>query len=130
MSVEPHPEGRNWIYPYRGADGERIGWLFWCPGCECSHSYITEPGRSGMHADGTPGPLWTFNGDEAKPTFRNSLGVKDWDPDTGDYLDGYRCHLYVTDGMIEFLSDCKHKLAGQTVPLVPHPHLPSPEDME
>lgn len=29
----------------------------------------------------------------------------------------YRCHSYITNGQIQFLSDCTHKLAGQTVPL-------------
>ncbi len=27
------------------------------------------------------------------------------------------CHSFVTDGQIQFLGDCTHKLAGQTVPL-------------
>jgi hypothetical protein len=26
-----------------------------------------------------------------------------------------RCHLFVRDGRIEFLSDCHHELAGKTV---------------
>lgn len=121
MAVEPHPEGRNWIYPYRGYSGEHVGWLFWCPGCECTHSFITDPDSDG--------PVWTFDGNEERPTFRASLGVKDWDAETGEFLPGYRCHLFVTAGMIEFLSDCKHHLAGQTVPLVRHPHLPEPQDM-
>ena len=29
----------------------------------------------------------------------------------------YLCHSYVRDGMVQFLSDCTHALAGQTVPL-------------
>lgn len=29
------------------------------------------------------------------------------------------CHSFVTDGNIQFLSDCTHSLAGQTVPLKP-----------
>ena len=28
-----------------------------------------------------------------------------------------RCHSFVTDGRIQFLSDCTHALAGQTVDL-------------
>ena len=27
------------------------------------------------------------------------------------------CHSFVTDGRIQFLGDCTHKLAGQTVDL-------------
>jgi len=30
-----------------------------------------------------------------------------------------RCHSFVTDGQIQFLGDCTHALAGQTVPLQP-----------
>jgi hypothetical protein len=26
-----------------------------------------------------------------------------------------RCHLYVREGKIAYLSDCEHRLAGQTV---------------
>lgn len=29
----------------------------------------------------------------------------------------FTCHSFVTDGRIQFLSDCSHALAGQTVPL-------------
>jgi hypothetical protein len=32
---------------------------------------------------------------------------------------GHRCHSFITDGKIEFLSDCTHSLAGQTVELKP-----------
>ena len=28
-----------------------------------------------------------------------------------------RCHSFVKDGMIQFLADSTHKLAGQTVPI-------------
>jgi hypothetical protein len=28
-----------------------------------------------------------------------------------------RCHSFVRAGMIEFLSDCTHELAGKTVPI-------------
>ena len=31
----------------------------------------------------------------------------------------YRCHSYVTDGRIQFLGDCSHALAGQTLDLPP-----------
>ncbi|WP_241754456.1 hypothetical protein [Cupriavidus basilensis] len=31
------------------------------------------------------------------------------------------CHSFVTDGRIQFLGDCTHALAGQTVPLAEFP---------
>jgi hypothetical protein len=37
-----------------------------------------------------------------------------------DHADGARrCHLFIRDGALQFLSDCTHKLAGQTVDMVP-----------
>ncbi|MCZ4340562.1 hypothetical protein O4H52_03015 [Sphingomonadaceae bacterium G21617-S1] len=48
-------------------------------------------------------------------------------PDAGQIdEDGHRappavCHSFVRNGQIEFLSDCTHALAGQTVPLPPFP---------
>jgi hypothetical protein len=43
-----------------------------------------------------------------RPTFTPSLLCNQHDP-------GSRCHLFVTDGRIQFLDDCHHRLAGQTV---------------
>ncbi|MED1954867.1 DUF6527 family protein [Brevibacillus centrosporus] len=75
------------------------GWLvFGCPGCGCMH-----------YAD----QRWTYNGDEEKPTFSPSINVKvGHHPDPPDI-----CHFFVRDGRIEYLSDCTHSLAGQTVEL-------------
>ncbi len=28
------------------------------------------------------------------------------------------CHVYLMEGMIQFLGDCQHALAGKTVPMV------------
>lgn len=50
---------------------------------------------------------WGWNGSDESPTFTPSIlcqGEK-------------RCHSFVTDGKIRFLSDCDHELAGQTVEL-------------
>jgi len=72
---------------------------FWCPGCKGYHAYTTKhPTASG----------WTFNGDVDKPTFSPSLLVHGKDPEK-------RCHLFMKGGMIQFLGDCYHELAGQTV---------------
>lgn len=76
--------------------GGNIQYWFWCPGCECSHAFTCPP--------------WTFNGDLEKPTFSPSLLCNP------HYPHG-RCHSFVKDGKIQFLSDCYHKLAGQTVEL-------------
>jgi hypothetical protein len=53
-------------------------------------------------------PVWTFNGDLERPTFEPSLLCDQHDP-------AHRCHLFLRQGRIEYLSDCHHALAGQTV---------------
>ncbi|WP_437178628.1 DUF6527 family protein [Labrys neptuniae] len=71
-----------------------------------------------------PGPRWGFNGNHEKPTFTPSIRVS-WNepsdiPEEFDDTSKDRqlvCHSFVTDGQIQFLGDCTHSLAGQTVPL-------------
>lgn len=98
-----------------------------CPGCDTIHTLNTDPSRS---------PCWGFNGDFEKPTFTPSIrersGHHCWqdgtDPKECLYCNDpefeddehklcYICHSFVREGMIEFLTDCTHRLAGQTVPL-------------
>jgi len=67
--------------------------VFECPGCGCGHHI--DPDR------------WTWNGDLVRPTVSPSLLVH--------LGGGRRCHSFVRDGRIQFLSDCTHSLAGQTV---------------
>ena len=87
-------------------NGHGPDYTFWCPGCECAHGIWT------MKRGGTPN--WEFNGREDKPTFSPSILVRYPNGATGkDEV----CHSYVRDGQIQFLNDCTHKLAGQTVEL-------------
>jgi hypothetical protein len=74
---------------------------FICPGCGYSHSFRVNAKDS---------PNWTWNGSMERPTFSPSLLVN---KSTAEQ----RCHSYVKDGRIEFLGDCHHSLAGQTVEL-------------
>lgn len=78
-------------------------WLFWCPGCEMVHNLDER---------------WTVTGTPENPTVKPS------------YLQGGsrtdlsaipRCHLFISDGHLQYLSDCSHAMAGQTVPM---PELP------
>lgn len=97
--------------------GEQLeGYAFWCPGCDCLHKFTTN------RPEGDPRDVWTFNGSMDKPTFRASLMVQ-WGRTDADGNPAGRsvCHLFMTDGMIQFLGDCTHALAGQTVPMVPLP---------
>lgn len=94
---------------------------FKCPGCGDKHSLPVGPGA---------GSRWTFNGDIEKPTLTPSILVTSghycrshtpptpcWCSDDGAPFSCYLCHSFVTDGQIQFLSDCTHTLAGQTVAL-------------
>ena len=74
-----------------------------CPGCGCLHIFDQR---------------WSFNGDMDKPTFSPSMLVNGT-PDMQKYINenNPRCHSFVRDGMIQFLSDCTHELAGKTVEL-------------
>jgi len=107
---------------------------FWCPGCDEVHAVWVSEGAAGQ------GPSWTWNGSAIAPTFQPSILIR-----SGHYAGHYRpgvdecwctfnaaeiaagrepcdftcsvCHSFVADGRIQFLGDCTHKLAGQTVPL-------------
>jgi hypothetical protein len=103
--------------------GHNGNWVFYCPGCKHQHTISSS--------------IWSFNGDVEKPTLSPSVLIK-----SGHYCshhvsgddcwctfnnkrreegrEGSRfkcsiCHSFVTDGKIQFLSDCTHELAGQTV---------------
>lgn len=95
------------------------GTLAWyCPACKCDHV-----------SNGS----WQFNGDFGnKPTFSPSFLVR-----TGHHVPSHTgdcwcthyerhpdkpktfactiCHTFVTNGQIQYLSDCTHEYAGKTV---------------
>ncbi len=114
------------VFPITETSGKITCYAFKCPGCDDHHSFNVNPDR---------GPVWGFNGDELRPTFTPSLmvrcGCKSQFHKPGDECwctyevrEGkpapyscYQCHSYVTDGKIQFLGDCTHTLAGQTVEL-------------
>ncbi len=85
------------------------GYSFHCPGCLEPHVIPTKPADRG----------WDFTGDEDRPTFTPSILVHPHGVLLADGTVGQtpRCHSFVRDGRIEFLSDSTHALAGQTVDL-------------
>jgi hypothetical protein len=93
MGIKLHDFGE---IPAEGAHGPGHVYVFLCPGCECGHLFTVGPNG------------WTWNGSMEKPTFTPSLLCNQDMPES-------RCHSFVRDGMIQFLGDCYHKLAGQTV---------------
>lgn len=73
------------------------GFAAYCPGCSEYHKIDQR---------------WHFNGDHTKPTFNPSLLVL-----SGNAAGDTRCHSFIRDGDWQFLADCTHGLAGQTVAL-------------
>ncbi|WP_051360133.1 DUF6527 family protein [Adhaeribacter aquaticus] len=71
---------------------------FYCPGCKTAHGFSNK--------------IWTYNNDPEKPTVRASILVR-FHYKGKDMV----CHSFITDGNIQFLSDCTHELAGLTVSL-------------
>jgi len=56
---------------------------------------------------------WTWNGSVDSPTLKPSILTR------GGHVDKpVVCHTFVNDGMAQFLGDCSHELAGQTIPLL------------
>lgn len=81
---------------------------FLCPACGAPH---------GVNCGDGHGPQWTWNNSVDEPTFSPSLHVS-YPVRYGAYTHNHVCHSYVTNGKIQFLPDCTHKLAGETVDLI------------
>jgi hypothetical protein len=95
---------------------------------------VIEDGADGTH----DGPTWTWDGDVDKPTFNPSILIRSghyahtepveqcWCTYNRDHPNDhgftcYICHSFIREGKIQFLGDCTHALAGQTVDMVPFP---------
>lgn len=75
-------------------------WLFWCPGCDEVHQVSDR---------------WDIDTD--RNTIAPSIlvsGVNEHGPTI--------CHSFVREGRIEYLGDCTHSMAGQTVDLPEWPY--------
>jgi len=87
---------------------------FFCPGCKETHVIWYKSSRV----------QWDWNGDVDKPTVQPSYRV--FHPaktENGVAVPEITlCHCFIRDGNIQFLSDCAHKLAGQTVPIPDWPY--------
>lgn len=93
---------------------------FYCAGCKHMHHIQVGEG---------PGPRWSWNNDLNSPTFQPSI-LETYEHWTPPYIFGHPkpetqvkvtdiCHTFVTDGKIQYLSDCTHHLANQTVDMLP-----------
>lgn len=104
----------------RSLEGGRV--MFHCPGCKTGHQVTVQEDPNRL------GPIWGYNGNPHAPTFTPSILVRGTQRLTHDEVARIMageeiqpvplvCHSFVTDGQIQFLGDCTHSLAGQTVPL-------------
>lgn len=89
--------------------------LFRCPACGANHAVAVKGSQA-----------WGWNGNGDTPTFTPSVLVThDAKPDASEEFKEWRtarrCHSFVVDGNIQFLGDCTHAMAGQTVPLPDFP---------
>jgi hypothetical protein len=98
---------------------------FWCPGCNQTHTLSVEG----------PGAIWGWDRNVDAPTFTPSVLMT-----SGHFVSSHkpgdacwctynatakrkapftckRCHSFVRAGRIQFLGDCSHALANQTVGL-------------
>lgn len=98
--------------------------VFWCPGCEY-------PGEDGQPQGGahmlpvnstTKTPQWDFDGNLDAPTLSPSILTRmNHRRERGEDVGEFVCHSFMRAGQMEFLGDCTHQYAGQTVPLPPMP---------
>jgi len=98
-------------------EGERY-LTFWCPGCHDAHTCR-------VRSEGGTRPSWDWDGNRDWPTLAPSVLCRTNNPDHPGYQadqGSSTCHLFLKAGQLQFLTDCTHQLAGQTVPL---PDLPA-----
>jgi hypothetical protein len=84
----------------KDSNNQHAGYIIYCPACKGYHHLDTR---------------WTFNGNLDRPTFQPSLLVNGRANFENPAVP--RCHSFITDGRIQFLSDCTHEMAGKTVEL-------------
>jgi hypothetical protein len=121
------------------ADGKFVGIRINCPGCGDRHVLGIRPIPDGETESPhyVNWPKWLFNGNYESPYLSPSVHVRSghygndpqvkgdcWctyyeeHPEETKQFTCYVCHSFIRDGMIEFLNDCTHALAGQRVPLL------------
>lgn len=91
----------------------------WCPGCEIIDLDRGKHGGLNMlpiDGDKAKRPTWDWNGDLVKVSLEPSILTKSKRGET-DFV----CHSFLRDGQWQFLGDCTHAFANQTVPMLPLP---------
>ncbi len=108
-----------------------------CEPRDATNIWIHLPGPTGkimlpvVHGNATRSGTgcWSWNGDTEKVTLKPSLLTKGHYHLTDDEYERilaggkvspkpFRCHVWITDGKVQFLNDSDHKFAGQTIDLL------------
>jgi hypothetical protein len=76
---------------------------FFCPGCDGPHW---------IRVNSSESPSWSLTGTTENPTISPSILVR-WDE--GEERKPCVCHSFIREGRIEYLSDCTHAMASNTV---------------
>lgn len=99
----PEPQsGAVVLVATRDADATHKTLIWKCAGCGDAHAcQVSGKAQS---------PQWGWNGSLTKPTLT---------PSVLKHAPGKRCHSFVRDGVVKFLGDCEHELAGQSVRMLP-----------
>jgi len=86
----------------------------WCPACKELHGFwVDKPNPDN-------GARWTFDGNLDVPTFNPSMNIRaEFAPEDGG---PFVCHYFLKNGVIQYLNDCTHEMAGKEIPL---PDLPA-----
>lgn len=95
------------------------GLIVWCPACDMAHRISLGPGG------------WTWDRNLDRPTISPSIRVDGIQWAEGKHFHKPRhhveagqptvCHSFIRAGRWQYLGDCTHDLAGQTVDMVPLP---------
>ena len=96
-----------------GDDGPKWRTIYvWCPACD-TLTALPIPGEDGtLPQHGRD--HWEWDGDLERPTLTPSILQHQTEVSP-------LCHSFLRDGRWQFLGDCTHHLAGQTVDMVPLP---------
>lgn len=83
-----------------------------------------EPNAFWVKPAGVNNSSWSWNKDFEKPTVTPSIlntSSKHENWQTGEITSPWRNHIFIREGKIQYLSDCTHTFAGQTVDMVDFP---------
>lgn len=79
---------------------------FYCQGCKAFHAVAVGENKVGL-------PVWEWNHDLDNPTLSSSVLVRSWNKGVE-----HKCHSFIKNGKIQYLTDSSHDLAGKTTDMI------------